>query len=601
MIYDTIFNIIASMKRGGKRLGSGRKAIEGREVKVKLTYETLETIDHIYVGDTLSEKIRESIHTGIRASLNNYGVVYTPSFLSDFVVWLCWRYLKPVGELKAFDPACGECSLLESLAKLCHQSNVDVSLFGDDVDPHYRVVAENEGIRFFNLDALFPKVGISSQNFWKKTLGNVNLIIENPPWSGDKVYSKEELSKGGYELGEGQYDVFSLFIELSLAIAKEGTFCGFIVPDSIFTSEDSSTRRFLLENSNILAIARLGEKLFPSVHRATAVIVCQKGKRKETGTECFRLLPKDKNLVLSGKKALSDLFEEKRYTIPQSRFIEDGFSFDIDTSENEASLTGHIRSQAKSISEHFVFGRGVEISKKGNQTKCPNCGTVQAYSRYKDEKICSECGQTFNPKENVYEVISVKPKDGFVPIYVGESVQRYSLRGRRFILPDVPGINYKTPGLYAGRKILVRKTGLGLKAVTEENGLFTQTVYSLSPKDPAEDIFYYLGIFNSRVVYFSYLKSSGENEWKSHPYITKKMVYSLPIKSREDVSSEDAKAISDMAQSLVKRYSYKTDLALEQIIYKIYGLSKAEIQTIEKTINSLPDLGAINGMKTNLE
>jgi hypothetical protein len=67
------------------------------------------------------------------------------------------------------------------------------------------------------------------------------------------------------------------------------------------------------------------------------------------------------------------------------------------------------------------------------------------------------------------------------------------------------------------------------------------------------------------------------------------------------VSPEDAKAISDMAQSLVKRYSYKTDLALEQIIYKIYGLSKAEIQTIEKTINSLPDLGAINGMKTNLE
>ena len=43
------------MKKGGKRTGSGRKAIPGKEVKVKLPYDIIDVIESNYEGETLAE------------------------------------------------------------------------------------------------------------------------------------------------------------------------------------------------------------------------------------------------------------------------------------------------------------------------------------------------------------------------------------------------------------------------------------------------------------------------------------------------------------------------------------------------------------------
>lgn len=55
------------MNKGGKREGSGRKAIKGKEVKVKIPFETIEKIESNFKGETLSEKIR----VGIISALDN--------------------------------------------------------------------------------------------------------------------------------------------------------------------------------------------------------------------------------------------------------------------------------------------------------------------------------------------------------------------------------------------------------------------------------------------------------------------------------------------------------------------------------------------------
>ncbi len=453
------------MKRGGKREGSGRKPIVGKDIKIKLPFETIDTIERLYGGDSLSDKIRESISSGIRSSLNNYGVVYTPSFLSEFVAWLCKRYFDSSKEsLVIFDPACGECSLLEAASKQFTEGKRQIKLIGNDVDNHYVQIANNEGITFFNYDALFPDAKLRPEKFWKKKTGNIDLIIENPPWSGDKIYKKTELQKNNYVLGEGQYDAFSLFIEMSLRIADEGTICAFIVPDSIFTSEDDSTRKYILNHSNILAIARLGEKLFPSVHRSTAVVVCQKGRKIEHNVECFRLLTEDKKNVLNSKDNLINLFEKKLHIVPEKRFVDSGYVFDIDTTDNDVSVLSKIKKGSSSLSEKFTFGRGVEISKKGNQVKCPHCGIIQPFLGSSKTKKCQRCGEEFDVQDNIFEMMIDNKKSGFSPILVGENIQRYYIKGHKYVLPKMEGINYKEDDLYKGAKILVRKTGLGIKA-----------------------------------------------------------------------------------------------------------------------------------------
>lgn len=47
--------------KGGKREGSGRKAIEGKEIKVKLPNEVINEIDDLSEGNTLAEKVRNTI------------------------------------------------------------------------------------------------------------------------------------------------------------------------------------------------------------------------------------------------------------------------------------------------------------------------------------------------------------------------------------------------------------------------------------------------------------------------------------------------------------------------------------------------------------
>ncbi len=59
------------MPKGGKREGSGRKMISGKDVKVKLSYEIIDEIENTYKGETLAEKIRSSIIEGLNKNKDN--------------------------------------------------------------------------------------------------------------------------------------------------------------------------------------------------------------------------------------------------------------------------------------------------------------------------------------------------------------------------------------------------------------------------------------------------------------------------------------------------------------------------------------------------
>lgn len=123
-----------------------------------------------------------------------------------------------------------------------------------------------------------------------------------------------------------------------------------------------------------------------------------------------------------------------------------------------------------------------------------------------------------------------------------------------------------------------------------------QTVYILKyKKDNSVPLEYYLALLNSRVVYYYYLKTYGENEWKSHPYITKNILFSLPIKKYEN-SALDLKIIQ-LATQISHKYDYSTDLQLERLIMQKYNLDDEDINIIRNEMNNLPNLSSVNSMK----
>ena len=58
------------MKKGGSRPGSGRKAIEGKDVKIRLPYEVIEEINKTFPGETMADKVRGCIMNSLKSNEN---------------------------------------------------------------------------------------------------------------------------------------------------------------------------------------------------------------------------------------------------------------------------------------------------------------------------------------------------------------------------------------------------------------------------------------------------------------------------------------------------------------------------------------------------
>lgn len=530
-----------------------------------------------------------------------YGVVYTPDALADFVADLLYRYTDTVDCPVILDPASGECSLLSAAKKRFGDGAI---YLGIDIDAE-AVNNTKAAFSIIHNDAIMPvNVKRKTADYWTAKLPPVNAIIANPPWSTEKIYNRDALIEAGFTLVNGQYDSYVLFIELAYNILSPGGTMAFIIPDSLFDAQNESLRRFLCTNTTICVIARLGEKIFDEVNRAATVIVCKKcDPEANANTFCFRLTTDMRKSFLSNQGNLIDYYEGSSHAVSQSRFLaNDACNFDVDTHSEEENLLQKITSNGESLSRKFTFGRGVEISKSGKIVYCPSCKCAQGYKKshlQAGEKACTACGATIPvTSETTESVIKQAREEGTVGIYVGENVHRYSLAGENFILPGINGIDYKEPTLYYPPKLLIRKTGLGIYCALDYSSSYTtQTVYILKYKNQAETIplEYYLAIINSRVLYYYYLKVYGENEWKSHPYLTKQIVFSLPV--HPYTGDQADKEIVRIAISLMRKYDRTNDLALEQLIMEKYGLTEEERKMIAAEMNRLPNLSAVNDMK----
>ena len=239
-----------------------------------------------------------------------YGVVYTPDRLADFAAELLCSEIEEskFDNIKVLDPACGECALLDSVKKI---KGKGYEYIGIDVDKTAILSASRE-YTIINNDTILPKnVRKKTAEFWAGKLPVINAIIANPPWSSEKIYNRDDLRNAGFELTVGQYDSFVLFLELAYKMICENGVFAFIIPDSIFDSQNENLRRFLTQNTEIKVIARLGEKLFDEVNRATTIIVCKKRKPTEQSiTKCFRLSTDNRKKYLLTDIQLMDIYKE---------------------------------------------------------------------------------------------------------------------------------------------------------------------------------------------------------------------------------------------------------------------------------------------------
>ncbi len=567
----------------------------------------------------------------ISANIKTNGVVYTPEFLADFVAKKVLSLYfgnfsrnKYPATLRVLDPACGNGELLLAISRQysdfisINGIHSSITLFGTELDASAAEkttsrlrLARQLDSEIICTNALLPFDAVKAHDGWRN-IGQqwgiedgFDIIIANPPWGADTSNYSSKLLNGGYNLSKGQFDTSDLFVELSLSLVKRNGFIAFIIPDSLFSDERVALRGLLL-NTNIKFIGRLGEKIFKGINRGCVVIICEVVDKSNVANNvsCLRLTPATRQAVLRNNFSLNEIDEIHSHDVPQKRFLENpNHRFDIDFkqgSDFEILTTG------SSFRDFLKSTRGVELSKNGKVCQCHSCKQWVPYPR-SNRIICKHCQSEIDPSASENLLIIKKAKGyGNKPIIVGENIQRYSLSGNLWIADQMSGINYKSTSIYKGPKILVRKTGVGISATVDySNSLTNQVVYIYSLINAASvlPLEFFLGILNSRLIYYFTVKKYGETEWRSHPYVTQNQILDIPLPCSKTLTSnltlvdEIARLVRTEVQ-LGGPISHISDARIEYLVGKLYGLSQDDYKIIYHTLEQIENLLPVRQLKS---
>ena len=540
------------------------------------------------------------------------GAFYSPQILSDFlakrILSLYQNGQKKV--LNALDPATGDTILLYSLSKQAFNYGLEINILGLDIDSdavkrsQFLFQDVNIHSTFLCTDALYPYNQSSPSDGWDKLKSNffpngIDLIVSNPPWGAD-ISNYSMLGKH-FDTALGQYDSYDLFVETILKNLNEGGCYAIIIPDSIYCREHYYTRKLLLDKTTICEIVRLGEGFFPNVNFAVSIIFGINKKSEGNLVECIHLSNTDRKNILKGEATMESVCKKSAINVDSKMMISYDYSFITDVSAFDLPLMSKLNSFPKFI-DFVTSHRGVELSKKGVVLRCPECGKWFPLPRKSGKNTkCPHC-------KSVFINDSILTRDNIISEYkllnsnlivVGEDISRYRVNSHKSIKLGYDGIKYKDASFYDGVKVLVRKTGVGITAgIDYKKCHANQVVYIIKPKkdlDHSISCEVILSLLNSRIMTYYIIKQFGNTGWKSNPYLSQDNIMSLPFPKIDINDKETAKVLSEISclvkkLSTAKTINKKSDLAIECLVAKLYGISGKDYRVIMGAIRSVESL-----------
>jgi type I restriction-modification system DNA methylase subunit len=534
-------------------------------------------------------------------------------------------------------------SLRNDLAKLEQQSDKGHSLLGkvDAVELHHEVRRAMARIEEAKLPVLrqftetlaerWPGLSNESPFHWEvefaevfEDRGGFDVVVGNPPWGADLSAIRGYLEEGAFQLAGGQYDSYELFVELGRRLLHDRGLLGFIIPDSITLPEHEPLRRMLLADTTLTRLVRAGEGLFPGVFRA-AFFLGFVNRSAESADQQVRVATLRKehrtqletDTLFDPVKTVAEIVEEIGHERPQSGFADSPRAeFDILGKDVDAPIIRQIDSPAVEWASITTTGRGVELGKKGIVLQCPYCYKWDTMpSKYKGgyrPKTCTHCGRQYadDAAAKRDDIIGKKRDSGtWRRMLVGESINRYCVTRRLWIDTSKDGINYKDEDFYRGKRLLVRKTGIGIMATIDESGAYTnQVVFTWKLRNDLTGdlgkyrLEYVLGVLNSRLMLYRFYNRTGETEWRSFPYLTQKTIQQLPIRAIDFADRRQAKLHDEIADRVAaviaggKPPADHDDYEIEKRVMQVYGITRSMCRRIFAVLHEVQKLRVVREM-----
>lgn len=371
-------------------------------------------------------------------SKSEIGSYYTPSkIVNDSLS----KIKKPINTF--LDPCCGAGKYLLHAAKKFNLAPKNI--FGFDCDRVAIHLARINILLHFKEDNFSPNIfcidslaELATGEIFCNTnnlIGAIDLIATNPPWGAYKNSKSKSRTPGAVQSGE----TFSLFLERSISIARQGGIISFILPESILKIKaHSDIRELILRETSILNIETLGRQ-FTGVFTPVIHLSVMKD-------------PAPKDWLSLIESPISSI------TIPQERFKKnDGFIFDISTTEDEDLLIRKIYSKehttllnqsewalgivtgnnSKYILNEYMIGS--EPIFRGSDISPYNLGKPTSFIYFTPSNFQQAAPERIfrAPEKLVYKFISKKL------VFSYDDKGQLTLNSANILIPKIPGMPIK--------------------------------------------------------------------------------------------------------------------------------------------------------------
>lgn len=525
-------------------------------------------------------------------------VYYTPLWLIEYIISNTLPNLSYSDSIKILEPSCG-CGmfiiylfdyLYDNFKKETKEDDLNIikkitnTIYGYDIDKeaiqYLKIIVF---FKIFKILKYLPKIKLNIYNLNYLLDNNINnekfdFVVGNPPYLENrkinKYYNKDILKKA-FSSAKGRFDIYSLFIEKSLMLLKEGGRLSFVVPSSLLGNNNfTEIRKIILKKTKIQQITNLGSSIFDNVDNSMITIILKKDINYND-----RHIIRCKNISSKRNKEIEIKLNNYRY-IPQ-RFYEYNLNnvFDIDSNER-------------------VFNLREKLYRK--------------YNRLND--ICEIVSGIATG--NVRKKLLTNKKCRFAhKVLEGRNIEDYYNEWSGLYIIDDKSIIDRKNGEYAtfmrkefitNKKILIRQTADRFICTLDENGYYLlNTLYSLIIREEYHkdvDIKYILALLNSKLYSFLYrslIREKGKlfpqlkifhvqyspflqvsfNKQKEFINIVNNIInIKKNIRVNDNISRIDKLTLSNKIIKLKDQ--------IDNLVYEIFELCNGEINTINEELSS---------------
>lgn len=443
-----------------------------------------------------------------------------------------------------------------------------------------------------------------------------DFVVGNPPWLGILKMEKQTLASYSHYLSaKGKFDIYVLFIELGAKMLGKNGKLGYITQNRFLkVGYAEALRDYLAKNVALRQITDFGDlKIFTDATNYPCILIFENcppstfahiefktEAEKVTSEELLSLVRKQ----WAGTKYDGDYF--KLSTIPQETLGSSGWNI---STMGKGFLINKF-SDLKTLSEYTEkIMQGVTCGGEGSDkifyVTPQNMASYNIESQLLKKVIrgknVRKYSASFSPEQLLFPYgAGVKPID--LRLYPGASKYlnqfKEKLSGRKL---DGRGISQwnkewfelwraRAPEFFEKQKIVCPRIAEKNRfAIDDAKAYLSDSVVAIIPKKA--NIYFLLGLLNSKLLeaYLSAISPYVQGKYYnySRSYI-EKMPIKLPTNKKEETEAEkiiaNAKEILKLKKKDSDADTKKLEEEIDDLVFKLYGISDAERKIIEKSI-----------------